>query len=86
MTQSVLKGFGPKSTQMLQKVGISSIEELMQIDPYQLYSQLKKNLPGTSLNMLYAIIAAQEGTDWREVARNRKTEILFRLDDMGLAP
>lgn len=54
-----LKGFGPKSEEILAEVGIISI---------------------------YAIIGAREGIHWQEVAKTRKEEILYKLDDMGLAP
>ena len=81
-----LKGFCPKSEQILAEVGIHSVEEFMVTDPYDLYKELKKKVIGTGLNSIYAIIGAQEGLHWQEVSRTRKTEILIRLDDMGLAP
>lgn len=81
-----LKGFGPKSEEILAKVDINSVEEFMRADPYDLYRRLKKEVKGTGLNSIYAIIGAQEGVHWQEVARERKTEILLKLDDMGLAP
>ena len=55
-------------------------------DPFEVYAHLKKIDPGTSRNFLYGLIAVQEDLDWREVARTRRTEILLRLDEMGLAP
>ena len=81
-----LKGFGPKSEEILAQVDIHSVEEFMAIDPFELYAQLKQKVKGTGLNSIYAIIGAREGIHWQEVARNQKTEILIRLDDMGLAP
>lgn len=86
MSIDELKGLGPKSKAMLAEVGITSVEQFMQSDPYELYARLKKTVPGTSLNMLYGILGAQEGIDWKEIAKNRRAEILMRLDDMGLAP
>ncbi|MBL4672391.1 MAG: TfoX/Sxy family DNA transformation protein [Arenicella sp.] len=81
-----LKGFGPKSEEILAKVGIDSVEEFMATDAFDLYEELKKKVKGTGLNSIYAIIGAQEGVHWQEVSRTRKTEILMKLDDMGLAP
>ena len=81
-----LKGFGPKSEEILAKVEVNSVEEFMATDPYDLYEALKKKVKGTGLNSIYAIIGAQEGIHWQEVSRTRKTEILMRLDDKGLAP
>ncbi|MDP1930148.1 MAG: TfoX/Sxy family DNA transformation protein [Gammaproteobacteria bacterium] len=78
----LLPGFGPKSTLALQKVGVTTLEQLHTIDPYVLYARLKANVPGTSLNFLYAIFAALDGCDWRDVKRARRTEILLRLEDL----
>ena len=45
---------------------------------------MKAAQPGVSLNLLYALIGAMENRDWRRVAREDRTAILLRLDDMGL--
>lgn len=81
-----LKGFGPKSEEILAEVNINSVDDFMAIDPFELYKQLKQNVKGTGLNFIYAIIGAREGLHWQDVAKTRKGEILYRLDDMGLAP
>jgi len=81
-----LPDFGPKSTLALAKIGITTVDQLRALDPFEVYAQLKLQVPGTSLNFLYALIGAQEHIDWREVAQTRRTEILLRLDDMGIAP
>lgn len=81
-----LKGFGPKSEEILAKVNIHTVDEFIAIDPFELYKQLKQNDKGTGLNFIYAIIGAREGIHWQAVANSRKEEILFKLDDMGLAP
>lgn len=80
-----LNGFGPRSEEILAEVGIHNVDDFMAIDPYLLY---KKILPmkGMGLNSIYAIIGARENRSWLEIARTRKTEILMRLDDLGLAP
>lgn len=81
-----LKGLGPRSIAMLERVGITSAEALRNSDPLELYLRLRAAWPGTSLNMLYALIGAQEGRDWREIQRERRTELLLRLDALGHAP
>ena len=81
-----LKGFGPKSEEILAQVGVNSVEDFMALDPYELYKELKEKVKGTGLNSIYAIIGAREDLHWQEVSRTRKTEILMKLDDMGLAP
>jgi DNA transformation protein len=81
-----LQGLGPKSTIMLQEVGIVTVADFMASDPYLLYAKLKKQFPNTSLNMLYAILGAQENTHWQKIKNERRLEILLRLEEMGLLP
>ncbi len=81
-----LKGMGPKSEQQLQVIGIKTVKQFMQEDPFDIYARLKTTADGISLNFLYAIIGAQEGLPWQAVAQQRRTAILLRLDDMGIAP
>jgi hypothetical protein len=50
------------------------------------YAELTAKVPGTSLNLLYAPIGAMEGVHWQEIKRTRRTAILLRLDEMGIAP
>jgi len=81
-----LMGLGPKSKQMLKQVGVTDVQQFLAFDPFELYRLLKQKVPGVSLNMLYAILGAQENVPWQEIKKNRRTEILLRLDDMGIAP
>ncbi len=83
---SDLKGFGPKSEDILAKVGVTSVQQFLQCDPFSLYADLKREVKGTGLNSIYAIIGAQQDRHWQDVAKKDKEEILMRLDDMGLAP
>ncbi|NQZ29851.1 MAG: TfoX/Sxy family DNA transformation protein [Oceanospirillaceae bacterium] len=80
-----LNGFGPKSEDIFAQIGIYSVDEFMQADPYQLYKRLLP-IKGIGMNSIYAMIGARENISWLDVARDRKTEILMTLDDMGLAP
>jgi DNA transformation protein len=81
-----LKNLGPKSEAALARVGIVTPEEFCAVDPFDVYVRLKVQVPGTSLVVLYALIGAIEGQHWLEVKRQRRSEILVRLDDRGLAP
>ncbi len=81
-----LPGLGPKTADTLLKLDIDTVDKFLAADPFEIYRQLKLLEPSTSLNFLYAMIGAQENRHWQEVKQERKTEILMRLDDMGLAP
>lgn len=80
----VLPGLGPKSRAMLATIGINSAAQLSEHDPFEVYARLKAAQHGVSLNMMYGLIAAIEGRHWRDVAREDRTAIVLRLDDMGL--
>jgi DNA transformation protein len=71
---------------MLADAGFASPDALRAADPFEVYARVKRVHPRASLNLLYALIGAIEGRDWREVARNDRTTLLLRLDQMGLAP
>lgn len=86
MKLSELKNLGPKSEEWLPKVGIHTAEQLRAADPYEVYAKLKVTIPGANLNALYALIGAMENRHWLEIKRERRTEILLRLDAMGLVP
>ncbi|MBC3881908.1 TfoX/Sxy family DNA transformation protein [Undibacterium sp. LX40W] len=83
---NTLCGLGPKSSAMLAALGIHTAEQFLAIDPYQLYAQLKQADSRVSLNMLYAILGAHEQCHWQEIKQQRRTEILLKLEEMGLAP
>jgi DNA transformation protein and related proteins len=81
-----LPGLGPRSAAALRRIGISTAGELRARDAFEIYARLRAEVPGTSLNFLYALIGAQDGLSWQEVRRRYRTEILLRLEAMKLAP
>ncbi len=85
ITLEQLPGLGPKSSSMLRDVGIVTAKDLYSADPYFLYQSLKRRFPSTSLNMLYAIMGAQEQRHWLEIKKERRLEILMRLEEIGIA-
>lgn len=81
-----MKGLGPRSEEWLALVGIHTPDALRAADPFDVYARLRIQVPGFNLTGLYALIGAIEGRSWLEVKRERRTEILLRLEQMGLAP
>lgn len=84
-----LRGLGPQSRAMLHSIGVTSVEQFMAADVFVLYARLKSNRQSanqvTSLNLLYAMIGAQENRHWQEIKRERRLEILLRLEEMSLS-
>lgn len=81
-----MKGLGPRCEEWLPLVGINTPDDLRAANPFELYGRLRQQVPGFNLNGLYALIGAIEDRSWTEIKRERKTEILMRLEDMGLLP
>jgi DNA transformation protein and related proteins len=75
-----LPGLGPASAVLLARLGVRDAAALRARDAVTLYLALKAQWPTTSLNMLYALIGAQEGVDWRVIARERRSALLTELD------
>lgn len=81
-----LPGLGPKSRDMLARIGIHTAAQLQAADPFAVYASLHASVPGISLNLLYGLIGAIENRPWQDIAREQRTDILLRLDAMGIAP
>jgi len=81
-----LMGLGVKSQKILSEIGIVDDDDFLSADPFELYQKLKEAGYAVSLNLVYGMIGAQENKHWQDVKREQRTNILFRLDDMGLAP
>jgi DNA transformation protein len=80
------RGLGPKSRAQLAAIGIHTPEHLRACDAFEVYARIRARWPGAGRNLVYALLAAQEERDWRDIARERRTEVLLRLDALGLAP
>jgi DNA transformation protein len=78
------RSLGPQSRAWLAGIGIDTPGQLAAQDPFEVYARIKAAQPRASLNLMYALIGAVGGRDWREVARSERTGILMRLQDMGL--
>jgi DNA transformation protein and related proteins len=81
---SELSGLGPASVQLLVAAGVTTKAQLRKADLYKLYAKIKSAHPRTSINLLYALLGAVDDKDWRTVAKDRRTEVLMRLENMGL--
>jgi DNA transformation protein len=77
---AALPGLGPASAALLARAGVHDAATLRSRDVFDLYAELKRLEPSTSLNLLYALIGACENIDWRAIARERRTAILLELD------
>jgi predicted flap endonuclease-1-like 5' DNA nuclease len=80
-----LPNLGPKSAAVLAQVGVKTLADLRRIGAVPAYLRAKAAVPGVSLNLLYALVGALGGNDWREVKRTRRLELLMQLDAAGLA-
>ncbi len=84
MTQqaiAALPNLGPKSAAMLHAAGIRNLTQLRKLGAIGAYVQVKQQHAGASLNLLYALVAALEAGDWKQVQRERKLELMLAVED-----
>jgi DNA transformation protein len=74
-----LLNLGPQSRAWLAEVGIDHLAQLQTQDAVLIFLAIKARQPKTSMNLLYALVGAQQGVHWQEVARHQKMELLMRL-------
>lgn len=75
-----MRNLGPKSRVWLANLGIHTLQELQSRDAVEVYLQIRQHQTSASINLLYALVGAQLGFDWKWVAQNQKTELLSRLE------
>ncbi len=76
-----LKSLGPKSAQMLERAGITSVAQLRVLGTVEAFVQTKRVNPEASLNLLWALESALTGQPWQEVARQHRTSLLLALEE-----
>ncbi len=86
-----LRNLGPRSEQMLARVGIRDVETLRRRGGLAAYVALRRAGEVATVNALWALVGAlepwPEGTDWREVAASeRRLPLLLAAEQAGAAP
>jgi len=84
MPISKLKGLGPQSEKTLARIGVHHADAFLAQDPFELFEQLYHLDGKANLNLLYAMIGAQQGCHWQEVKQTQRLAILLRLEEMGI--
>ncbi|PPD43216.1 MAG: competence protein TfoX [Methylobacter sp.] len=78
---AALPNIGPKSTQMLEQAGITSLQQLRGLGSVAAYVQVKRAGSPVSLNLLWALEAVLSNQPWQEVARLHRTSLLLALEE-----
>lgn len=63
-----IQNLGPTSQAWLAKVGVYSLEDIQSVGAETVYQMLVIVGHPPNKNLLYALIGAEEGMDWKEVA------------------
>ena len=70
-----LKNLGPKSCAWLREIGVDDLADLEARGAVDCYRQLRARGIPASLNLVYAIEAALQGLDWRELPPAEKEKL-----------
>jgi DNA transformation protein len=72
---------GPRSQEMLERAGITSVAQLRELGAVAAYAQVRRANGSVSLNLLWALESALTGIPWQRVARQHRTSLLLALED-----
>jgi DNA transformation protein len=76
-----LKNLGPKSTQWLESIGITTPQDLAERGVVTAYLEVKNLYPDrVSLNLLWGMQAALLGIPWRHLPDEMKDELKAELE------
>jgi DNA transformation protein len=70
-----LRNLGPTSAAWLQEIGVYTRADLKRLGPVLAYRLVRQRQPSTSLNLLWAIVAALSERDWRELTSDEKERL-----------
>lgn len=70
-----LRNLGPTSVRWLHAIGVHTEAELRAIGAAEAFGQISALMPGTSLNLLYALHGALTDTHWTALPPEQKTEL-----------
>ena len=82
---SVLPGIGPKSAKLLERAGITTIEQLRKIGHLAAYELVKKAEPKVSPKLLSVLEGALSDRRWREVAREHRAGLSLILEPVEIS-
>jgi predicted flap endonuclease-1-like 5' DNA nuclease len=76
-----LRNLGPRSAAMLAAAGIATLAQLRRLGAVAAFVRVRRRDAGASLNLLYALVGALEGVDWRTVQCERRLALLVAVED-----
>lgn len=78
-----MRNLGPKSRSWLNEAGIKNIEDLKRLGPVPAFLAVRHLGHAVSFNFLWALAAAIEDRDWRDLSAQEKTLLKNQLDNFG---
>jgi DNA transformation protein and related proteins len=76
-----LKGLGPKSREMLQTAGITSLVQLHELGSVRTFVRVKQAGCNPSLNFLWALESVLTGEHWQQIAKKHRLSLLSALEE-----
>ena len=77
-----LRNLGPQSGRWLREAGVDTADDLRRLGPVLVYQMVRRRQPRVSLNLLWAMAAALQGMDWRELADAEKERLRRELAEL----
>ena len=78
-----MRNIGPKTQSWLKQAGIVTPQDLLEVGALEAYLRLKALGFNPTLNALWALEGACQGTDWRDIPTERKMELKQELQQLA---
>ena len=75
-----MPNLGPASSKMLERAGIKTPDELIELGPVAAYLRVKTTGDRTSLMLLYAIYGAIHNCHFAKIPVDEKAQLMMELD------
>jgi DNA transformation protein len=76
-----ITGIGPKSREMLQAAGITTLAQLRKLGSVATYVKVKAAGCNPSLNFLWGLESLLTGEHWQVIAKKHRLSLLSALED-----
>jgi hypothetical protein len=74
-----LRNLGPTSAAWLREVNVHTRADLQRLGPVLAFRLVRQRQPNASLNLLWALAAALDDRDWRELSNGEKAKLRAEL-------
>lgn len=78
-----IRNLGPTSARWLREAGVRTQQDLNRLGAIAAFQLVREQQPGASLNLLWALAAAIDNRDWRDITDREKAELRAMVENLS---